>query len=141
MSRNSRFALIAAALVIVVVAFIIAKPGSDKSNSKSAGTQATAPGTVTGTSKTEPTPAQIIVVRNAKPVGGIQKINAKVGDQIRFQVRSDTADEIHVHGYDFHKDVAAGGSVLFAFPAKIDGGFVIELEQHKEQIAELKVQP
>jgi hypothetical protein len=139
MSRNSRFALIAAAIVIVVVAFVIAKPGSD--NSKSTSNQATAPGKVIGKANAEPTPAQIIVVRNAKPVGGVQKIHAKVGDEIRFQVRSDTADEIHVHGYDFHKDVPAGGSVSFAFPAKIDGGFVIELEKHKEQIAELQVQP
>ncbi|MDX6643453.1 MAG: hypothetical protein QOD76_1415, partial [Solirubrobacteraceae bacterium] len=51
------------------------------------------------------------------------------------------SDEIHVHGYDFHKDVNAGGNVRFDFPAKISGGFVVELEKRGEQIAELKVQP
>ena len=43
---------------------------------------------------------------------------------------SDTADEIHVHGYDVHKDVAAGGSATFSIPATIDGRFVVELENH-----------
>jgi hypothetical protein len=46
-----------------------------------------------------------------------------------------------VHGYDFHKNVPAGGSVDFKFPAKIDGVFVIELESRGEQIAELRVNP
>jgi hypothetical protein len=74
-------------------------------------------------------------------VGGVQKITVKKGGRVRFKVVSDTADEIHVHGYDFHKDVTAGGSVSFDFPAKIDGVFVIELEKRSEQIASLQVNP
>ena len=54
---------------------------------------------------------------------------------------SDVADEIHVHGYDLHKDVTKGGTVSFDFPAKMDGGFVVELESRSEQIASLKVLP
>jgi hypothetical protein len=54
-------------------------------------------------------------------------------------VVSDVSDEIHVHGYNFHKDVKKGGSVSFDFPAKIDGIFVIELESRGEQIASLQV--
>ena len=65
----------------------------------------------------------------------------KKGQPVRFTVKSDVADEIHVHGYNFHKDVAKGGSVSFAFPATIDGEFVIELESRSEQIASLKVLP
>ena len=44
---------------------------------------------------------------------------------------SDVADEIHVHGYDLKKDVPAGGSVRFSFPASIEGVFEIELEGRK----------
>src|SRR2546429_331817 len=84
---------------------------------------------------------QVISVRNAKPVGGIGKLDYTKGDQVRFKINSDVADEIHVHGYDFHKNVPAGGSVSFSFPAKIDGVFVIELESRGEQIAELTVKP
>jgi hypothetical protein len=60
---------------------------------------------------------------------------------VRFKVTSDVADEIHVHGYDVHKDVEAGGSVTFDFPGKIDGRFVVELENAGEQIAQLEVTP
>ncbi len=39
------------------------------------------------------------------------------GEQVRFKVDSDVSDEVHVHGYDIMKDVKAGGSVSFDFPA------------------------
>ena len=39
------------------------------------------------------------------------------------------------------KDVAAGGSVSFDFPADIEGIFEAELEGREEQIAELRVNP
>jgi hypothetical protein len=84
--------------------------------------------------------ATVRVVK-AMPAGGVQSLDVKKGGQIHLVVKSDTADEIHIHGYDFHKDVARNGSVTFDFPAKIDGKFVIELENHKQQIASLTVEP
>ncbi|MEA2217397.1 MAG: hypothetical protein QOJ35_23 [Solirubrobacteraceae bacterium] len=80
-------------------------------------------------------------VVNAMPAGGVQSLEVKKGGHIHLVVQSDTADEIHIHGYDFHKDVPRNGKVTFDFPAKIDGAFVIELENHKQQIAKLKVEP
>jgi hypothetical protein len=82
-----------------------------------------------------------IVVRNGEPVGGVQELEYSAGEQVRFTVRSDVADEIHVHGYDLMKDVPAGGSVSFSFPAELEGIFEVELEGRKEQIAELRVNP
>jgi hypothetical protein len=120
MTTRARIALLAGFVVIAIVAYIIAKPGSD--NSKSSGV------------------AQI-TVKGGKPVGGIKNITVKKGDPVRFTVHSDVSDEIHVHGYNFHKDVKAGGQVSFSFPAKIDGEFVIELESRSEQIASLVVNP
>lgn len=119
MSRNQRLAVIAAFAAAAVVAFIVLKPGDDSSKSSSTA----------------------ITIVNGKPKGGIQKIKVKKGDQVRFEVVSDTADEIHVHGYDFKKNVAKGGTVSFDFPAKIDGVFDIELEGKALQIAELTVEP
>jgi heme/copper-type cytochrome/quinol oxidase subunit 2 len=80
-------------------------------------------------------------VRGAKPVGGIQDLVFNKGDVVQFKVTSDVADEVHVHGYDFHKKVAPGHPITFKFPAKIDGEFVVELETRGEQIASLKVNP
>jgi len=82
-----------------------------------------------------------IVVRDGEPVGGVEELEYSAGDQIRFSVRSDVADEVHVHGYDISQEVPAGGSVAFSFPADIEGIFEVELEERVEQIAELTVNP
>ena len=82
-----------------------------------------------------------IVVKNGKPVGGIAQLTYNEGERVRFKVESDVSDEIHMHGYDIMKDVKAGGSVSFDFPATIEGVFEAELEGRKEQILELTVNP
>jgi hypothetical protein len=122
MTRNSRLALLAIAAVIVVVAVIVIGSGGSSSDTKTSG-----PATVT--------------VKNAKPVGGVQDITFKKGGTVDLTVKSDTADEVHFHGYDVHKDVAKGGSVHFRFPASIEGKFVVELENHKQTLANVTVAP
>lgn len=82
-----------------------------------------------------------IVVKNGKPVGGVAHLTYNEGEQVRFKVESDVSDEVHMHGYDIMKDVEAGGSVSFDFPATIEGVFEAELEDRKEQILELTVNP
>ena len=131
----TRFALVAAVVVVAVVGFIVLQPDDKKETSKA---PAPAPGKP---AKPAPPPVPQIKVQNAKPVGGIKTITVDKGDRIRFAVTSDVADEIHVHGYDFMKDVEAGGKVSFDFPAKFDGEFEVELEQRGEQIAKLVVNP
>jgi hypothetical protein len=117
-SRMQRFALLG---VAVAAAIIIGTGGSDS------------PATSTGPTTIE--------VRDAKPVGGVKTITYKKGDPIDLTIDSDTADEVHFHGYDVAKDVEANGSVHFSFPATIEGEFVVELEQHKETLATVKVEP
>jgi hypothetical protein len=150
MSRPARLAIAAGFLIAAVIAFVIAKPGGDDSKtttSAAATTPATATAgttpvaTTTTTTKPAPPPIPVVRVKDAKPVGGIKKLSFKVGDQIKFRVVSDTADEIHVHGYDLMKDVTAGGAVAFSFKGNIDGVFEVELENRGEQIAELEVKP
>ena len=82
-----------------------------------------------------------IVIKNGKPVGGIAQLTYNKGEEVRFKVDSDVSDEVHMHGYDIMKDVKAGGSVSFDFPATIEGVFEAELEGRKEQILELTVNP
>jgi hypothetical protein len=121
MSRTQRLGLLALAAVVAAAAVIVI--GSSGSGStKSAG------------------PATI-VVRNAKPVGGVASLTYSKGKTIDLTIKSDTADEVHFHGYDVHKDVAKNGSVEFRFPATIDGQFIVELEKHKQTLANVKVEP
>ena len=121
MTRNARLVVIGLAVIVAVVAAVVL------SNSGSSGTASSGPAT--------------IEVEDAKPVGGVKKLTYDKGDTIDLTIKSDTADEVHFHGYDVHKDVAKGGSVQFKFPAKIDGGFVVELEEHKQTLANVTVEP
>ena len=82
-----------------------------------------------------------IVIRDGEPAGGIAELEYNAGDEIRFRVSSDAADEVHVHGYDVSKDIPAGGTATLAFPAEIEGIFEVELEELGVQIAELRVNP
>jgi hypothetical protein len=153
LSGRQRAALIVGAIALLVVAYVLIRGGSDdgKDNAATPATQSTqttqsAPSTTsTPSTSTEEAPAEPAVptvrVVDAKPQGGVKKLEFDKGDQIRFKVVSDTADEIHVHGYDLMKDVEKGGSVSFSFKGSIDGRFVVELEDHGEQIAELDVAP
>jgi len=122
MSRTQRFALLGLAVVVIVVAAVVIGTSSGGSDVKSAG----------------PT---TIEVKDAKPVGGVKTITYNKGDTIDLTVKSDTADEVHFHGYDVHKDVDAGGTVNFTMPATIDGEFIVELEEHKQTLANVKVEP
>ena len=122
MGRNQRIGLLVGAVVIVVIAVIVIGGGGDD------------------TTKTASGPQTVTVV-NGKPDGGVKTITYRKGDTVDLTVESDTADEIHIHGYDLHNDVAKGGSVHFTFPASIDGKFVVELEAKGEQIASLQVEP
>src|SRR5213079_2440828 len=117
--------LLALLVAALVLAFVLAKNGSNDNNK-------------TGTTSASSGPVVIHVV-GGKPQGGVQKITVNKGDPVKFKVVSDVSDEIHVHGYNFHKDVEKGGSVSFSFPATIDGIFDIELESRGEQIASLQV--
>jgi hypothetical protein len=156
LSNLQRLTIVVGAIVVLVVAYVVFAGGSDDNKTTAtqpASASASAPATASdgttsattsgGTTATQP-PAPVpptVRVVNAKPQGGIQKLNFNKGDQINFRVVSDTADEIHVHGYDLMKNVPKGGSVTFSFKGSIDGRFVVELEGHGEQIAELDVAP
>jgi hypothetical protein len=133
-SNTTRIAVAVGAIAVLVVLFIVLNGGDDNNDSKSSDNATVTTGEPVNQIK-------VIDVKGGKPVGGIQKLDYTKGDQVRFKVNSDVADEIHVHGYDFHKDVPAGGSVSFSFPAQIEGVFVIELEAKGEQIARLTVKP
>ena len=122
MGRNQRIGLlVVAAVIIVVVAIVVGGGSGDKTKTASG--------------------PQTVTVVGGKPQGGVKTLTYKKGQTVDLTVKSDTADEIHIHGYDFHKEVTKGGSVHFSFPAKLDGKFVIELENAGQQIASLQVEP
>jgi hypothetical protein len=118
-------------VVVAVVLLIVLKNDGGENSSGSGST----------TTKTGGQSVPTIVIENGKPVGGIAELSVNEGEEVRFKVDSDVSDEVHMHGYDIMKDVKAGGSVTFDFPATIEGIFEAELESRKEQILELTVNP
>jgi hypothetical protein len=164
LSGIQRAGIVLGGLAVLLIVFVVLRGNDGNGDSSSSGAQTTATqsGTATGsdpttgaatsttattdtgstTTATTPEPAvQTVRVVNGQPDGGIKTISYTKGDQIRLKVQSDTADEIHVHGYDLKKDVTAGGSVEFDFKATIEGRFEVELENAGTQIATLQVNP
>jgi len=167
LSGVQRAGVVLGGLAVLLIVFVVLRGNDDNSGSSSSAPQTTAtstgadstasdpaststatPTSSTGSTSTStstattPEPAvQTVRVVNGQPAGGIKTISYTKGDQIRLKVQSDTADEIHVHGYDLKKDVTAGGSVEFDFKATIEGRFEVELENAGTQIAMLEVDP
>ena len=71
----------------------------------------------------------------------LEKITVKQGDTVRFRVKPETAQEVHVHGYDQSYEVGAGETKAIAFKAVITGIFEVEFEATGTQIAEITVEP
>jgi hypothetical protein len=147
MTTAQRLGIVAATVVVLILGFVLLRPSGDSGGaggpSSSSSTAASGAASTPSTSASAAAPPAVKTIRvvNGQPQGGIQKLSFAKGDQIRLRVVSDVADEIHIHGYDLHKDVAKGGSVQFSFPASIEGRFEIELENAGTQIADLEVRP
>lgn len=150
MGRAQRIGFLAIAAVIAVVAVIVLSGGSGDDAEQASAPTATATPTPSSTAQPElearstptPTPAvETVRFQNGAVAGGLAQLEFAKGDTARFRVSSDTADEVHVHGYDLKRDVAAGGTVSFSFRADIDGIFEVELENSGIQLAQLRVDP
>ncbi len=134
-------------IALFAAGLLLASCGGD--DDESAGTTTTTAATTTSTSETTtttetteppagPTVVRIVVVDGA-PKGGIVRETVEKGDKVVLVVTSDVADEIHLHGYDISRDVAAGGTVRLPFKATIPGRFEAELEDRGVQIADITV--
>jgi FtsP/CotA-like multicopper oxidase with cupredoxin domain len=145
MSTAGRWGLVALAVAVVVAAFLIARPGDDDGDSggsqaaDTATETATTPATPTATAPSAPAPppdgptATVIELTDHEPAGGVAEIEVAKGDPVRLIVRSDLADEIHVHGYDLSRDAGPGKPARFQFDASIEG--IFEIESHEAEHA------
>jgi hypothetical protein len=90
-----------------------------------------------------PTPTSTrIVVRSGKPLGGVQRIKVRTGQQVRIDVSSpDTSGQVRLHGYELKRDLRAGGQVRLAFRASTAGTYEIGLERAGVKLGELVVAP
>lgn len=90
----------------------------------------------------EPEPATLaIVVREGLPEGGTQRLTVRRGEEVRIVVRSDTADELHLHGYDLVRPVGPGAPAQFRFRATVPGVFELETHERAVLVGEIEVRP
>jgi len=141
-------------IVLFVAGFGLASCGGDGDGETTVTTETDATQTTTLESTTtetttrtttepeveKPTVVRIVVV-NGAPKGGIVRKSVDKGDRVVIVVKSDVADEVHLHGYDLKLHVAAGGTGRIAFRANVPGRFEVELEERGVQIADLTVEP
>ena len=146
-------ALIAGSLGLIVSLYFALSPGGDDS---AAPTTTTAAQTTTAATTTEPevtttaatttAPAEPQVARISVSVPGdkaptVKHFTIQQGSQVVFVVKSELADEVHLHGYDLSADVAPGEPATISFKATAPGLFEAELESRSLPIAELEVRP
>lgn len=120
MSRGQRIGLLAAVVAIAVVAFVIAKPGSDDTSG---------PQTIR------------IQLKNHDPVGGRRVIKVKKDDRVLIVVSSDKPETVHLHGYEIEREITPSKPGRFAFRAKNEGAFELESHTTEKKLATLQVQP
>ena len=147
--------VLVAGLALLVGLFFVFRGGSDDETAATPTTETTATEGTTEAATTEAATTEaattgespgsestfLVIVRDGKPAGGVQQFRAAKGSRVVLRVRSDVADEVHVHGYDLMLDVVPGKPVWFGFTASIVGRFEIELEDRGTPIAELEVRP
>ena len=129
---KTAFILVATAAALVLLA------GCGGGDDTAAPAPATTAETTTATEAATTIP---IVVADGKVGGGIQRPKIEQNAHVVLVVTSDVADEVHIHGYDLHGDVGAGGTVRIPFVATIPGRFEVELESSRLQLAEITVTP
>ena len=148
MTRGQRFTFLGIAAVIAVVAVILLAGGGDETD-KAANSAPTATPTADRHRRRRgdrDPDADADADRTPKPppllqAGKVKTLTFDQGDTVRFRVRNDTAEEVHIHGYDIKKELEPNKTATVSFKATITGIFEIELEGSATQIGELKVEP
>jgi FtsP/CotA-like multicopper oxidase with cupredoxin domain len=151
MSKAQRAAVLGLAVLVAVAAFLVLRPGDGEDDDAERGnptaqqaptTTAETPTAPETTPEAQPKEPQVttIRVRGGRVRGGVETLEARRGDTVRFRVIADAEHEVHLHGYDVSKDVTAGEPAEFRLKADQTGIFEIELEETHTQIAELKVE-
>ena len=142
-TRGQRLTFLGIAVVIAAVAVILLAGGEDETGNRAnsaktptpTATATAAEGGETQTPTPTPKPPPLL------QAGKVRKLTFDQGETVRLRVRSDTAEEVHIHGYDITKELEPDKTATVSFKATITGIFEIELEGSATQIAELRVEP
>ncbi len=81
-------------------------------------------------------------IREGAPVGGTLEVEVVEGDELRIDITTDAADELHLHSYDVYLDIEPGqDNELLVENADIGGVFELESHSTGALLAEISVVP
>lgn len=150
MNTLAKIGATAVGVVVLLSLFLVLRPNdggegappvtTTEASPSETDTGETTPTTETATAPSGPTQIRI-VVRGGQPVGGVKRPTVRQGERVVLVIRSDVADEVHLHGYDIKRDVTPGAPAQLAFRATIAGRFEVELEGQGVLLADLEVRP
>jgi hypothetical protein len=149
MAARQRLIYLAIAVVLAVVAVVLLTTGGpDEAGEQTVSTPTATPASGSAEEEATPeataTPAATPRPRPRLPLlvqGNPRTLRFTEGERIAFRVRARQADHVHVHGFDRLKDVAAGQTVTFSFPADITGIYEVELEDAGILLGNLRIDP
>ncbi len=125
-SAPTRTAIAVGSIAVLVVLFVVLASGGEDNS------------TPTGASGSAEFKVE---AADGAPVGGVQELSVDQGTSVVITVKSNSDQEVHLHGYDIMVDLTAGKSERIEFTADIDGVFELELEDTAAQLASLRVNP
>lgn len=142
----ARWSILAATVAGLVVLFVLLRPDASPEGRASA-TPSTASSTTTPTKSGSPTQSPVpertvidVTFRDGAPIGPTE-FTATQGDRVRIVVHADVTDEVHLHSYDLHADVAPGEPARIDFLANVAGVFECELEDAGTLLFQLEIVP
>jgi hypothetical protein len=80
-------------------------------------------------------------IKGGKAVAGPVLIQVHEGEQVTINIKSDSADELHLHGYDLHAHIAPDQTAILQFTANHTGRFGMELHKARTELGALEVYP
>ena len=105
-------------------------------------TTAPPPTTVPTTTATTIAPPSVTIIElevtDGRLEGGARREAAALGEEVTIRVSGNSADHVHIHGYDLFLHLADGAGEL-TFIADIPGVFEIELEEAGIVLVQLEV--
>jgi hypothetical protein len=82
-----------------------------------------------------------LVIKSGRPVGGPKLLQVHEGEQVTLNIQSDSADELHLHGYDLHAHITPEQTASLQFNANRTGRFGLELHKAHTELGALEVYP
>jgi hypothetical protein len=137
---RARAATLLAALVLTGCA---GTAPDDEDGAASSSSAADPTGTTTAATDAAPRSASgralAVEVTGGRATGDTGRVPVELGEQVTLTVTSDTADELHLHGYDLEAELEPGQPAVLRFPADIAGVFEAELHEAGTVLLSLQV--